>query len=116
MLKHAAIACALVAFCLPAAAATSIVGTWAASKADCKKPDERTVIKSMSIESYFRCDFVKVKRTGNNVVWDGACYGPEGDRRPESGTDTAAMTAVLKNGKLSLSGLGLGQSGLIRCK
>jgi hypothetical protein len=100
----------------PVLAAQTIVGTWAGSKADCGKPDERTVIGPMSIDSYFRCDFTRVKRRGNTVTWDGYCYGPEGDRRPQTGIDTSAMTARLNNGKLTLEGQGLGLGPLVRCK
>ncbi len=94
-------------------AAKSIVGKWAQSKAECKT--NAVLVKPLGIESdYTICHFNTVKRSGNKVRWTGVCYVDSG-RRPEEGED-GIVDAVLKNGKLSIDGLGFGIPDLSRCK
>jgi hypothetical protein len=100
----------------PAQAAQSIVGTWADSHAACANPERVLAIRAMSIGGGFSCMFNTVKRNGNTVTWGGHCFSPDGSRRPEQGDTSPAMVAKLRNGKLSLEGLGLGAGPLIRCK
>ena len=97
----------------PACAAQSIVGTWANTKAECKT--DPVVITPMGIESdYTICYFNNVKRSGNKVTWGGHCF-VDSSRRPEEGED-GEVDAVVKNGKISIDGLGFGMSDLMRCK
>ena len=107
---------AFIALAEPAFAAQSIVGKWAPSKADCQDPERQLRIRPMSIGGGFSCEFKSVKRKGDVVTWGGHCFSQDGDRRPEAGEEVAAMVAKLKNGKLMLSGLGLGAGPLLRCK
>lgn len=104
---------AILPFAPGAQAAKSIVGKWAHSKAECKS--DPVQIKPMGIDSdYTICYFNTVKRVGDNVRWTGHCF-VDSSRRPEQGED-GVVDAVLKNGKLSIDGLGFGIRDLMRCK
>jgi hypothetical protein len=100
----------------PAAAATSIVGTWAESSTACSIPDQQLVIAPLAISGVFTCSFNNVRRTGDVVTWNGHCFSPDGSRRPEAGDMPAAMTATLSDGTLILSGSGLAVGPLTRCR
>jgi hypothetical protein len=94
-------------------AAKTIVGTWAQSKAECKT--DPVLVKPLGIESdYTICHFNTVKRSGNAVRWTGHCF-VDSSRRPEAG-EGGVVDAVVKNGKLSIDGLGFGIPNLMRCK
>jgi hypothetical protein len=98
-----------------AAEKTSIVCQWAHSQQDCQDPGRRLEIRAMSISGFFSCVLKNVRRRANTVTWDGHCFSPDGNRRPETGNVRNAMTAKLVDGNLTLSGLGLGAGPLLRC-
>ena len=103
----------LVLMATPARAAESIVGIWSHDAAFCKTAD-KVMIKPLGIEfDYVICHFETVKRSGNTVTWKGACY-VDSIRRPETGSGT--VEGVLRNAKLTISGLGFGMNDLVRCK
>jgi hypothetical protein len=116
VLKLLIVATACFLITTPGNAAQSIVGTWASSIADCEDPERQLSIRAMSIGGGFSCVFNSVKRKDNTVTWGGHCFSPDGSRRPESGNEAVAIIAKLRNGKLTLSGLGLAAGPLMRCK
>lgn len=103
----------LILLAAPAHGEETIVGIWGHDAAHCKS-DDRVTIKPLGIDSnYVICYFETVKRQADMVTWDGACH-VDSMRRPETGS--GEVMAVLKNGKLTVSGLGFGMNDLMRCK
>ncbi len=90
-----ALAAEAVALARPAAAADSIVGTWA-TPGRCGRPLSTVVVEPMGFSGEdFTCDFDAVSRNGDQVRWRGTCdFGGEG------GAEKATVTARLAKGML----------------
>jgi hypothetical protein len=74
----------------------SIVGVWSAPGGSCKPSDGLTTIMPMGLKNEdITCTFKTVKRIGPKVVWQGVCEDDEG-------SSNQAVTAIERNGKLSL--------------
>jgi hypothetical protein len=102
---------AIVAFACgcSAARAESVTGSW--SYRPCKVGRGAITVSATAISGDINCTFASVRRSGNIVRWQGTCYSPEGDAR-----GPGEMVAVLRGGKLTLSGFGLGAGPLTRCR
>ncbi|MEP9352423.1 hypothetical protein ABLE93_02365 [Xanthobacter sp. KR7-65] len=84
---------ALLATCTGAAAAESIVGTWA-TPGRCGRPLSTIVVEPMGLsgEDFF-CEFHSVSRAGDAVRWRGTCtYGVDAEK--------TTVTARLAKGQL----------------
>jgi hypothetical protein len=91
-------------------AAETIVGQWALALADCNGPAEnRLTIRPLALEGLISCQFQSVERRSNHILWQGTCYGPEGDPRD------GGLEAVLSGRTLMLNGAGLELGPLMRC-
>lgn len=84
----------LLSLTMPAAAAESLVGTWA-TPGKCGRPLSTVVVEPMGLAGEdFSCDFASVSRKGDTVRWRGACtFGVDKENN--------LVTARLSKGRLS---------------
>jgi hypothetical protein len=117
ILKSASVFLLLTSLVQQTSAAETIVGKWAATKAECANRDDRVTVSALGIESSFMiCEFDSVKRKANTVKWTGHCFDEGGSRRPEEPDNDGAITATLAAKRLTFYGLGFEVGPLLRCK
>ena len=94
-LRISSISAALVALVATGAQAQqTIVGGWAI-KGQCSRPLSKIDIASLGLSGEdFYCDFDKVARNGNTVIWTGAC------NFSENGFKKTTVTAQLRGQRL----------------
>jgi hypothetical protein len=92
----------------PAAAADTVYGRW--SSEACKQPPD-IIVTAQRISGAFYCDFTKSTTQATTVTWQGTCHNPDGNKR-----GPGQMVGELRDGKLTLDGLGLRAGPLTRCK
>ncbi len=97
------------ALATPAAAAESIVGTWA-TPGKCGRPLSTVVVEPMGFSGEdFHCNFASVSRKGDTVHWHGSCTFDNDEEK-------TGLTARLSKGMLRYRFEGRGWSGqLQRC-
>jgi hypothetical protein len=91
-----------------AVAAEPVYGRW--SSEACKQPPD-IIVSAQRISGAFYCYFTKSTTHGAAVTWQGTCHTPDGNKR-----GPGEMVGELRDGKLTLDGLGLHAGPLTRCK